>query len=112
MNRVEQLVEEHGPALAEDVRATLANDADRKVVGVISEDDAPEAPAFAAAIAQMGGRGKFAGGAWCVVTRTSAVDMLKAIAPPALEWLEDSTSAQLPIVVVLKDGTQLATIPL
>ena len=112
MNRVEQLVEEHREALAEEARRAVAEHPAVDFVGVIMDADAPEAAAFFAAVEQQTGQPMRAEGVKGVFPRTMAVEMLKASTPRALEWLESSGPDRLPILVMLKGGNQMTVIPI
>jgi hypothetical protein len=112
MHPSEELIKQHAPKLADEIRELLAEHPGAKTVGLILEAGAKEAEPFRQALEAQMGQPFGGAGFFGLVPRKMAVDILRTSMPAALEWLEpdEPHETKLPVVVVMRDGIRLAVV--
>jgi hypothetical protein len=101
-----RLLDEHGPALAEEAREVFSTNPNAKVVGLILSPESAEAARMAETLGGATGNDMRGRGFVGLVERQFALVILRSNAPATLDWLEDD-EGKLPLVCATADGFRL-----
>lgn len=108
-----QLLQEHGPSLAEEAGDLCHQHPELQPVGLVLSPDAPEVEPIRRMLEQLTRQDLTGKGFIGLVPRSVAVAILRVTAPSALEWLPSKTEGPertLPLLALMRDGCRVGGI--
>jgi hypothetical protein len=108
-----QLLQLHGPSLAEEAGDLCQQHPEIQPVGLVLAPDAPAAFEIGRLLEQITKVDLHGKGFIGLVPRSVAVSILRVTAPAALEWLppqSDGSERTLPLVALMRDGCRVGGI--